>query len=55
MEVEISDRLIDTIHFNSNGNLRKAIKLMHILESRIKQNPGFTMENALLDTELWQT
>lgn len=52
MEVEVSDRLIDTIHFNCNGNLRKAIKLMYILESRIKQNPGFSLDNPLMTVEL---
>ncbi len=51
MEVEVTDRLIDTIHFNCNGNLRKAIKLMYIMEGRIKQNPGFTLDNALVETE----
>jgi hypothetical protein len=51
MEVEVTDRLIDTIHFNSNGNLRKALKLMYIMEGRIKQNPGFTLDNALVETE----
>ena len=52
MEVEVTDRLIDTIHFNCNGNLRKAIKLMYILESRIKQNPGFSIEKAGMAAEL---
>jgi len=52
MEIEVSDRLIDTIHFNCNGNLRKAIKLMYILESRIKQNPGFSLDNPLMTVEL---
>lgn len=52
MKIEISERLIDTIHFNCNGKLRKAIKLMYILESRIKQNPGFSLENTVMAVEL---
>jgi replication-associated recombination protein RarA len=52
MEVEVTDRLIDTIHFNSNGNLRKAIKLMYIMEGRIRQNPGFSLDNQLMTAEL---
>jgi Cdc6-like AAA superfamily ATPase len=52
MEVEVTDNLIDTIHFNCNGNLRKAIKLMYILESRIRQNAEFSLETALLEKGL---
>jgi len=52
MEVEVSDRLIDTIHFNCNGNLRKAIKLMYIMEGRIRQNPGFSQDNQVMTVEL---
>ncbi len=40
------DKLINTIYFNCNGKLRKAIKLMYMLESRIKQTPEFKIEKA---------
>ena len=52
MEVEVTAHIIESIHFNCNGNLRKAIKLMYIMEGRIKQNPGFTLDNALVEVEL---
>jgi len=52
MEVEVTAQIIESIHFNCNGNLRKAIKLMYIMESRIRQNPHFTLDNALVEVEL---
>jgi len=52
MEIEVSGRLIDTIHFSCNGNLRKAMKLMYIMENRLKQNPGFSLENTVVAVEL---
>ena len=52
MEVEATAQIIESIHFNCNGNFRKAIKLMYIMESRIKQNPGFSLENAVVEMEL---
>ena len=48
MEVEVTAHIIESIHFNCNGNLRKAIKLMYIMESRIRQNPHFTLNSAVL-------
>ena len=51
MEVDVTDWIVESRNFNSNGNLRKAIKLMYIMEGRIKQNPGFTLDNALVETE----
>jgi len=35
-----------------NGNLRKAIKLMYIMEGRIRQNPHFSLESAVMEKEL---
>jgi len=52
MEVEVTAQIIESIHFNSNGNLRKAMKLMYIMEGRIRQNPHFTLDNALVEVEL---
>jgi len=52
LEIEVTDKLIDTIHFNCNGNLRKTMKLMYILENRLKQNPGFLLDKAVMAVEL---
>lgn len=52
LEVEIPNRLIETIHFNYNINFRKAMRLMYTLENRIKQNPRFLRDNALMEMEL---
>lgn len=52
MEVEVTAQIIESIHFNCNGNLRKAIKLMYLMEGRIRQNPHLTVDNALVEKEL---
>ena len=52
MEVEVTAQIIESIHFNCNGNLRKAMKLMYIMESRIRQNPHFTLDKVLVEVEL---
>lgn len=39
MTIACPESLVNYIHFNSAGNLRKAIKLMHMLELRDKMNP----------------
>ncbi|MCB5285931.1 MAG: ATP-binding protein [Candidatus Cloacimonetes bacterium] len=52
MEVEVTAQIIESIHFNCNGNLRKAMKLMYIMESRFRQNPHFTLDKVLVEVEL---
>ncbi|MDD3949241.1 MAG: hypothetical protein PHT43_07235 [Anaerolineaceae bacterium] len=48
----MTDWIVESRNFNSNGNLRKAIKLMYIMEGRIRQNPHFTLDKALVEMEL---
>jgi len=52
MEVDVTAQIIESIHFNCNGNLRKAMKLMYIMEGRIRQNPHFTLDSAVMEMEL---
>ena len=33
MDIEVTDEVVDKIDFNSGGNLRKAVKVMYIIES----------------------
>ena len=40
LEVEASPEQINTIYFNSGGNLRKAMKMLHLLETSIKAEQG---------------
>ena len=39
MNIPCPESLVNYIHFNAAGNLRKAIKIMHMLEVRSKINP----------------
>jgi hypothetical protein len=39
MNIPCPESLVNYIHFNAAGNLRKAIKIMHMLEVRGKINP----------------
>lgn len=43
LEVEVNDQLVNYIHFNCCGNLRKAMKVMHILEQNALNNPNFNL------------
>ena len=33
MDIEVTDEVVDKIDYNSGGNLRKAMKVMYIIES----------------------
>ena len=33
MDIEVTDEVVEKIDFNSGGNLRKAMKVMYIIES----------------------
>lgn len=39
MNIPCPESMVNYIHFNAAGNLRKAIKIMHMLEVRSKINP----------------
>jgi hypothetical protein len=39
MNCPCPESLVNYIHFNAAGNLRKAIKIMHMIELRSKMNP----------------
>lgn len=39
MEVEVTEEVIEKIDFNSGGNLRKAMKVMYIIESSCQECP----------------
>lgn len=43
MNCPCPESLVNYIHFNAAGNLRKAIKIMHMIELRSKMNPIQTM------------
>jgi replication-associated recombination protein RarA len=45
MEVSVSQEQINTIYFNSGGNLRKAMKMLHLLEANLKANPEYSLNN----------
>ena len=51
-DVEVTAQIIESIHFNCNGNLRKAMKLIYIMEGRIRQNPHLTLDKVLVEVEL---
>ncbi len=48
LEVEVNDQLVNYIHFNCCGNLRKAMKVMHILEQNALHNPNFNLNELQL-------
>jgi replication-associated recombination protein RarA len=48
LEVEVNDSLVNYIHFNCCGNLRKAMKVMHILEQNALHNPNFNLNELQL-------
>lgn len=47
MSVECPDSMVNYIHHNSAGNLRKAMKIMHMLECKYKINPIQAMNDIL--------
>ena len=47
MSVDCSEAMVNYVHHNSAGNLRKAIKIIHMLESQYKSNPIQTMNDVL--------
>lgn len=47
MSVESNEAMINYVHHNSAGNLRKAIKIMHILECQYKVNSIQAMNDIL--------
>jgi Cdc6-like AAA superfamily ATPase len=51
LEVPSNDILINYIHFNCCGNLRKAMKMMHILEQNAIHNPNFNLSELKLTAE----
>lgn len=46
MSIECPETLVNYIHHNASGNLRKAMKLMHMLESRYQLNPLQAMNDV---------
>ncbi len=47
MNVDSTDAMVNYIHHNSAGNLRKAVKIMHMLECQYKLNPVQAMSDIL--------
>lgn len=45
METPVSQEQINTIYFNSGGNLRKAMKMLHLLETNLKADPNYSLSN----------
>jgi hypothetical protein len=39
MDIEVTDEVVEKIDFNSGGNLRKAMKVMYIIESICQSCP----------------
>ena len=52
LEIESNPVLVNYIHFNCCGNLRKAMKVMHILEQNAKSNPNFNLHELPLQEAL---
>ncbi|MFA7095897.1 MAG: ATP-binding protein [Gammaproteobacteria bacterium] len=48
MDVEVTEEVIEKIDFNSGGNLRKAMKVMYIIETQQQQEP----DKAIADIDL---
>lgn len=48
MDVEVTDEVIEKIDFNRGGNMRKAMKVMYIIETEQKQEPN----KAIADIDL---
>ncbi|MFA4958401.1 MAG: ATP-binding protein [Candidatus Cloacimonas sp.] len=47
MSVECNEAMVNYVHHNSAGNLRKAVKIMHMLECQYKVNPIQAMNDIL--------
>ena len=43
MDIEATEEMIELVHFNCCGNLRKAMKIMHMLETTAKDTPNVTL------------
>ncbi|MDP3114719.1 MAG: ATP-binding protein, partial [Candidatus Cloacimonadaceae bacterium] len=52
MEVEVTEEVIEKIDFNSGGNLRKAMKVMYIIENEQKKQPDIAVSDIDLSTAL---
>ncbi|MCD8480536.1 MAG: hypothetical protein LRZ88_10165 [Candidatus Cloacimonetes bacterium] len=47
MSVDCNEAMVKYIHHNSAGNLRKAVKIIHMLECQYKVNPIQAMNDVL--------
>ena len=52
MSIECPDSMVNYIHHNSAGNLRKAVKIMHMLECKYRINPIQAMNDILVQGAL---
>ncbi len=50
LEVEVTERIVDIIHESAKGNLRKAMKMMHSIETgelKLNESPGRVIDLKL--------
>ncbi|MDD2636495.1 MAG: ATP-binding protein, partial [Bacteroidales bacterium] len=52
MDVEVTDEVIEKIDFNSGGNMRKAMKVMYIIETEQMKQPDIEISAIDLSTAL---